>query len=32
MSDTDLLDEADAYEDALAAEFTETFGTAPLLV
>ena len=32
MSPDDLLDEADAYEDALAAEFTRTFGTPPLLV
>jgi len=28
----ELSDEADAYEDALAADFTERFGTPPLLV
>jgi hypothetical protein len=32
MNDPDLLDEADAYEDDLAADFTERFGTPPLLV
>ncbi len=32
MTDADLLDDADAYEDALAAEFTRDFGTPPLLV
>lgn len=30
--DVDLRDEADAYEEALAAEFTAAFGTKPLLV
>ncbi len=32
MSETDLFDDADAFEDALAADFTERFGTPPLLV
>jgi hypothetical protein len=32
VTEGELLDDADAYEDALAAEFTETFGTAPLLI
>jgi hypothetical protein len=28
----DLLDEADRFEDDLAAEFTSTFGVEPLLL
>jgi hypothetical protein len=32
MSEGELFDDEDAYEDALAAEFTETFGTTPLRV
>ncbi len=32
MNDADLFDDADAYEDALAADFMERFGTPPLLV
>lgn len=32
MNHSDLTDDADAYEDALAADFTERFGSPPLLV
>lgn len=32
MNPPELTDEADAYEDALAADFTDRFGTPPLLV